>query len=116
MVRAYWPAGLPEPQLGTAFETAQGRITSDGDVATRERITDPNYKQTTSATWLMSEPEFQVFKSWHFHIIHDGAAWFDVDWCDQPALARFVGGYSSSQSGLHRSVTAQMEIDYAVSL
>ncbi|MTI13118.1 hypothetical protein [Sansalvadorimonas verongulae] len=114
MPTAYWPPGLPIPRLGATFQTAEGRLTTDGEVALRERVIDPNHIQTTSATWSMTEREYQVFKAWHFHIIRDGAAWFEVDWDDRNGLARFSEPYSAQQNGLRRDVSAQLEIDYAI--
>ena len=111
----YWPVGLPEPLMGAEFTTAQGRINSDGDVCVSDRVTDPNYRYTLPAQWLMSEREYQVFKAWYHHILGDGAAWFAVEWTGIPALAQFAEKYEASQSGLLRSVNAEIRVDYAIS-
>ena len=115
MAGAYWPAGMPLPKLGTAFETAEGRIQSEGDVALQERIIDPNHRQTVQVSWLFTETQWQVFISWHRWHLSDGAGWFSVEWDGRFGLARFVGNYSCSMDGANRSVSASLEIDYAVS-
>lgn len=111
----YWPAGLPEPLMGAEFTTAQGRINSDGDVVVRERVTDPNYRHTLTAQWLMSEQEYQVFRAWYHHMLGDGASWFAIEWTGVSALAQFAEGYEATQNGLLRSVSAEVRVDYAIS-
>ena len=110
---AYWPAGLPAPQLGGSFTTAMKRQVSDFDVAKIERVTDKNYIQNFPASWTMTEVEFQVFVSWWVHGCADGAAWFAVDWDGRSGLARFTSKYSASLDGTDRKVSAPVEIDYA---
>ncbi|WP_345198952.1 hypothetical protein [Kistimonas scapharcae] len=106
---------MPDPKLGSAFETAEGRIQSDGAVALQERIIDPNHRQTVQVNWLFTEPQWQVFVSWHRWRLDDGAGWFSVGWDGREGLARFIGNYSCSMDGANRAVTATVEIDYAVS-
>lgn len=114
MNTAYWPPGLPLPQMGSEFNTQEGRLVTEGDIALRERVTDPNHLQIVSVSWQFTEQQYQAFKAWHFHILKDGAAWFSIDWDDRDGLARFTDTYSTQQSSQFRSVSASVEIDYAI--
>ena len=110
---AFWPAGLPAPRLGASFTTAMKRQTSEFDVAQIERVTDKNLKQRMSASWLLSEEQFQVFIAWWVHICGDGSAWFSMEWDNRPGMAQFQSKYSSQQDGNLRAVSAELLIDYA---
>ena len=110
---SYWPPALPDPQTGNAFTTAEKRITTDGEVAQRERVIDPNYRQTATLSWTFSEQQFRVFEAWHRWYLHDGISRFSVSWNDRRGWARFTGAIDCKLSGATWSVSGEAVIDYA---
>ena len=76
----YWPPGFPDPQFGNASTTAEHRLQSEAEVAPRQRVIDPNYRQTLSVSWTMTEAQFRAFESWHEYRIYDGISWFGMAW------------------------------------
>lgn len=110
-----WPAGLPDPQMGNAFTTAENRITTDGDIAKRERVIDPNYRCTVPLTWTMSERQFRVFEAWHRWHLNDGISAFEVHWNRRQGRARFTGSVACKLNGATWSVSGEAVIDYAIS-
>lgn len=110
---AYYPPGLPDPLNGSAFTTKETRITTEGELSPRTRITDPNYQQTLSLSWSMTEEQFRVFESWHRHRLHDGISCFDTQWNCQDGRARFTGPVQASLNGANWQLSGEVEIDYA---
>ena len=112
---AYWPPGFPDPQFGNASTTAESRLNSEGETAVRQRVIDPNYKQTLSVSWTMTEEQFRAFESWHEHRIHDGISWFEMEWTGLKGWARFTGTVSAHLNGIQWQLGGEVEVDYAVS-
>ncbi|PJE80696.1 hypothetical protein CI610_00357 [invertebrate metagenome] len=110
---AYWPSVLPDPRTGASFETAQGRLSSGGDAAPRERVIDPNYRVSVSLSWVMTERQFRVFEAWMRWHLNDGIGRFRVRWDGRDGLARLTGEVSCVMAGIHWEVGAGAEIDYA---
>lgn len=112
---AYYPPALPNPLAGSSFETAEHRLTSEGDIAPRNRVINPNHRQTLSLTWTMTEQQFRIFEAWHRWRLHDGVSRFDINWCGRQGRARFIAPVQASLSGSTWSLSSEVEIDYAVS-
>ena len=112
---AYWPAGLPDPQFGNPGTSAEQRLQSEGEIAPRQRVVNPNYRQTLPVSWNLSEVQFRVLESWHEYRIHDGISWFDMDWTGLPGRARFNGNLSARLNGEHWQVSGEAELDHAIS-
>ena len=110
---SYWPPGLPDPKTGAAFTTAENRLMTEGAVSPRTRIVDPNYRQTLSLGWTMSETQYRVFESWHRHRLHDGISRFEVSWDNRQGLAQFTGPVQAQLSGAQWELTGEVLIDYA---
>ena len=112
---AYWPAGFPDPQFGNTATTAENRLQSETEVIPRQRVIDPNYRQTLSVSWIMTERQFRAFESWYEYRIHDGVSWFDMNWTGQEGRARFTGNLSAQLNGEHWQLNGEAELNYAVS-
>lgn len=112
---SYWPSGLPDPQFGNASTTAENRLQTEGEVAVRQRVIDPNYQQTLTVSWTMTEAQFRAFESWHFYWINDGISWFDMAWRGPEGRARFTGTVTARLNGVQWEVSGEVEMDYAVS-
>ena len=110
---SYWPPALPDPQAGASFTTDEKRLTTDGDVAPRERVVDANYRQTVTLNWSMTEYQFRVFEAWHRWYLHDGISRFAVNWNGRSGWARFTGEVQCQLAGATWSVSAEVVIDYA---
>ena len=111
----YWPTELPEPMTGNSFTTSESRLESEGSIAPRQRIIDPNYRKLLSLSWNMTEHQYRLFESWHHHVIHDGVSRFQVNWSGQHGRARFTSPVQAQLAGSHWEVTGEAEIDYALS-
>lgn len=112
---AYYPAALPDPQTGSAFTTAEQRLTTEGDIAPRNRVVNPNHRQTLSLTWTLTEQQFRIFESWHRWRLHDGISRFDIDWNGRSGRARLIAPVQASLNGATWSLSSEAEIDYAIS-
>lgn len=110
---SYWPPGLPDPQTGNAFTTSETRLHTEGDLSPRCRIGDPNYRQTLSLSWSMTEDQFRVFESWFCYTLHDGVGCFDTRWNGRNGIARFTGVVQASLNGASWQLSGEAEIDYA---
>lgn len=111
----YYPTALPDPLAGSTFETAEHRLTSEGDIAPRNRVLNPNHRQTLQLNWTLTEQQFRIFEAWHRWRLHDGVSRFDIDWCGRQGRARFIAPVQASLNGSSWSLTTEAEIDYAVS-
>lgn len=111
----YWPPGLPDPQFGNTSTSAERRLQSDGDTAPRQRVINPNYRQTLSVSWTMTEAQFRAFESWYEYRIHDGISWFSMRWAGLEGRAQFAGNLNAKLNGDHWQVSGEAEIDYALS-
>lgn len=109
----YWPPGLPDPMTGSTFTTAETRLQTEGDLSPRCRINDPNYRQTLSLSWTMTDDQFRVFESWFRYRLHDGVGCFDTFWNNKKGVARFTGVVHATLNGAHWQLTGEAEIDYA---
>ena len=58
---AYYPPALPDPLAGSTFETAEHRLTSEGDISPRSRVLNPNHRQTLQLSWTLTEQQFRIF-------------------------------------------------------
>lgn len=112
---AYYPPALPDPLSGSTLETAEHRLTTEGDIAPRSRLVNPNYRQTLQLSWTLTEQQFRIFEAWHRWRLWDGVAWFDVRWCQRSGRARFVAPLQASMTGNHWSLSGECELDYALS-
>ncbi len=112
---AYWPPGLPDPQFGNAGTTAENRLQSDSDIAPRQRVVDPNYRQTLSVSWTMTERQFRAFESWYEYRLHDGISWFGIRWLGGEGRAHFTGNLSASLNGALWQLSGEVEMDHALS-
>ena len=112
---AYYPPALPDPLSGSTFETAEHRLTSEGDIAPRNRVINPNHRQTLSLTWTLTEHQFRIFEAWHRWRLHDGVSRFDIAWCARQGRARFIAPVQASLNGDSWSLSIEAEVDYAIS-
>ena len=112
---AYYPSALPDPLSGSTFETAEHRLTSEGDIAPRSRVLNPNHRQTLQLSWTLTEKQFRIFEAWHRWQLHDGVSRFDITWCGRKGRARFIAPVQASLNGSSWSLSTECEIDYAVS-
>ena len=112
---AYYPPALPDPLNGSTFETAEHRLTSEGDISPRTRVLNPNHRQTLQLQWTLSEQQFRIFEAWHRWRLHDGVTRFDIAWCGRAGRARFIAPVQASLNGDAWSVSTEAEIDYALS-
>ncbi|MES9986192.1 MAG: hypothetical protein ABW115_22595 [Candidatus Thiodiazotropha sp. 6PLUC6] len=110
----YYPAALPEPELGGIFTTAEGRIESEGDISPRTRVINPNHRQTLQLNWILTEQQYRIFESWHRWRLHDGVSRFDVDWAGRSGRARFTAPVQASLNGRNWSLSSECEIDYGI--
>ena len=110
----YWPPGLPEPQSGNTFTTAETRLEHEGDLCLHQRVCDPNYCQGLTLTFTMTGAQFRVFESWFFHHLCDGISKFEVDWGNRHGWARFTGNVQAQLNGTLWNVSGEAMIDYAV--
>ena len=113
MTDMYWPPGLPEPQSGNTFITLEARLEHEGGIRPVQRVIDPNYRQSISLSFTMTEAQFRVFESWFFHSLCDGVSQFDVDWGGRHGWARFTGNVQARLNGENWSVSGEATIDYA---
>lgn len=113
---SYWPPGLPDPQTGNSFETAETRLQHEGDICPVQRICDPNYCQNLTLTWTLTETEYRVFESWFFHRLCDGVSRFEVEWDNRHGWARFTGNVQAQLNGANWTVSGEARIDYASDL
>lgn len=112
---AYYPPALPDPLAGSTFETAEHRLTSEGDISPRSRVLNPNHRQTLQLSWTLNEQQFRIFEAWHRWRLHDGVSRFDIEWCHRRGRARFIAPVQASLNGDSWSLSSECEIDYAVS-
>lgn len=112
---AYYPSALPDPLDGSSFETHEHRLTTEGDIAPRSRLLNPNHRQTLQLSWTLTELQFRIFEAWHRWRLHDGVTRFDVQWCGRNGRAQFVAPVQASLNGSTWSLSSEAEVDYAVS-
>lgn len=112
---AFYPSALPDPLNGSSFKTHEHRLITDGDIAPRSRLLNPNYRQIWSLTWTLTEKQFRVFEAWYRLRLHDGVSRFDVQWCNGAGQARFTAPVQASLNGNTWSLSSEVEIDYAIS-
>lgn len=109
-----WPDGLPEPQQGNTFTTAETRLEHEGDMRLIQRVIDPNYRQSLTLSFSMTETQYRVFESWLLHRLRDGVSRFEMDWGGRHGWARFTGNVQAQMNGTLWNVTGEAMIDYAV--
>lgn len=110
-----YPSALPEPQLGSAFTTAENRLVTQGDVAQQNRIIDRNHRQTLSLSWTLTDDQFRIFEGWHRWYLHGGVSRFSVTWGGRDGIARILSPVAATLTALNWQVSTEVEIDYAVS-
>lgn len=111
----YYPSALPDPLAGSTFETAEHRLTSEGNIAPRTRVINPNHRQTLSLTWTLTEKQFRIFEAWYRLRLHNGVSRFDVQWCNCAGQARFIAPVQADLNDNTWSLSSKVEINYAIS-
>lgn len=100
-----YPAGLPVPQT-SVISPIERRALSNEDLPREARARSRDRLQFERATWVMTDAQANLFRSWWETDLTDGAAWFNATWpvpeglvekqhCfrTQPAYAFIPGGF-----------------------
>jgi hypothetical protein len=117
MAREY-PSTLPAP-------SSDGYSFSVEPTVNREQMDSGRFRQVRKTTaqyhfvnlsWKFTDSEYQVFREFYTATIEYGAQWFEIALAFGDGLktntARFVGGYSASNSGiLNWTVTARLQLE-----
>ncbi len=118
MSDAKWPPFLRFAPLRKSLNPRPPEVLEESDMEAgrrlRRKFSDAPWLYPI--TWPWSSDEFQLFRAWHRHTLHDGARWFAMPlWNGESydeARCRFGrAGYDPKPSGVEWHVSAVLEVE-----
>jgi hypothetical protein len=114
---ATWPTTLPSPTSGFSIAPVDQTIRTDmevGSARVRRRTSARNDMMTT--TWLMTNDQVAIFRTWFTTTINGGVTWFTVSLPVGSTVyssvnARFKGPYTIDHvGGIYWKINGTLEI------
>ena len=119
MATQSWPEGLPNPATAYSIEPENEVVETEYETGEQlQRLQVNTHFALVSATWLFTDAEFLIFKTWFFENLNQGTEKFNVDLTLGDGLnsyeAQWISGatpfQASYQQVLYWNVTATLRI------